>query len=291
MPGKSATRLSWLACMAAVVGTTVAAGAAHAQNASLPYGNAAARGTEPLSAFGDGSQAIPTADGLRGATSDDPAFAPDNRATQSPLNYGRPRPKKPVLYTPNPRASRPLPQLVPYATASGTRKRVPAAPTGDTRRLVTPATTPAPTIAAVPLIERRPRPRVDAAPFAPTGVDVGSLRLTPFVETGLGYDTNPNRQSFGVKASPFARADVGIGAQSQWSEHNLTADLHGGYSDYFRNHNADHPDGAGKINSRIDVLRETQIDLEGRFLLSTQTPGSPQIAVPGSTYITNRPPC
>ena len=267
---------------AVVVGAAAAPGLAFAQAALPPYG---APALAPLSAFGDGTQAGVSAPALRGATSDDAAPAlPGSQAADSPINYGRPRPRRSNLYKPDPRAARPLPPLAPYATA-GPRRRAPALAPASAAG----ATVPGPTVAAVPVIERRPRPKVEDTPFAPTGVDAGSLRLTPFVETGLGYDTNPNRQFSSVHASPFAEVDAGLGVQSQWSQHSLTADLRGGYDDYFRNHAADRPNGTGKVDARIDVLRDTQIDLESRFLLATQTPGSPQIAVPGSTFITNRP--
>jgi hypothetical protein len=284
VPGGSGKRLSRLAGLAALVGAAGAPGIAMAQSALPPYGGSAVTATTPLPIYGDGTQANVSGAPLRGATSDGPAApVPTIGTAESPINYGRPRPKKSVLYKPDPRGSRPLPPLAPYATAQGTRKR--GGPAADQGAVVAPA----PTVAAVPIIERRARPKVDDAPFAPTGVDAGSLRLTPFVETGLGYDTNPNRQSASVRASPFAEVNAGVGVQSQWSQHSLTADLRGGYDDYFRLHAADHPNGAGKIDARIDVLRDTQVDLEGRFLLATQTPGSPQIAVPGSTFITNRP--
>ena len=274
--------------MAAIVGAVAAPGVAMAQSALPPYGGGSVgTGSAPASSslYGNGSQAGALGGSpLRGSTSDDPALPPlAGSAADSPLNYGRPRPKKSVLYKPDPRAARPLPPLAPYATAAGARKRGSLAPDP------TVVAAPAPTLAAVPIIERHARARVDDAPFAPTGVDVGSLRLTPFVETGLGYDTNPNRQSAGVRGSPFAEVNAGLGVQSQWSQHSLTADLRGGYDDYFRLHEADHPNGTGKVDLRIDVLRDTQIDLEGRFLLATQTPGSPQIAVPGSAFIVNRP--
>ena len=64
MPGESATRLSRLAGAAAFVGAAAAALPAFAQNAALPYGNAAARGPNLAGVYGsrltlaDGSQVL-----------------------------------------------------------------------------------------------------------------------------------------------------------------------------------------------------------------------------------------
>lgn len=252
--------------------------------------------------------------GLRGtdADTDAPQPAPQasvpppapNDATTTPLlgalpdpggmiNYGKPKPKKPKLYKPpkpNPRASPPLPPLVPYLTAPDVRKKKTTAPVVNDPD-VPDATTlvPPPTVAAIPTLPQPKRPKPDPDPFAPLGVDVGSLRLFPFVETGIGYDSNPNRLSSEVQGSIYNRTDGGLKLESEWSRNSLTADLHGGYSDYFQFHAADRPDAAATIVGRVDVTRDTQINSETRFSLSTQQPGSPQIALPGAVFITNRP--
>jgi hypothetical protein len=242
---------------------------------------------------------------LRGSDADVPITAADPLAqpvigfdapngglidTSDDINYGRPKPKPPKLYTPKPktltpntRVSPPLPPLTTYPTAPGTRARAGNQAPAD------PATQPAPTIATTQPLPLAKKPKPDPAPFDPIGIGADSLRLFPFVETGIGYDTNPNRLANGVKASPYWRSDAGVTMNSNWSEHSLTADLHGGYSDYFQNHDADRPNGVGKITGRIDVTRDTQVDLDTHFTLDTQQPGSPQLAVPGSVLIVNRP--
>jgi hypothetical protein len=255
------------------------------------------------------------ANGLRGGSSEDlrgtvsnasaqDASAPDD-ASANPLdpdaertapqtaapviNYGQRRPKKPQLYTPksplyqlDPKVSRPLPPLEPYVKAPGSRKRQTTSPASD-------PTKPAPSVAVIPAIPGPLRPKPDEHPFDPLGVDVGSLRMLPFVELGGGYDSNPNRLSSGVKGSPFGQAAGGLDVNSQWSNHSLTATLRGGYSDFFDFHEADRPNLQTKIDGRIDVTRDTKIEAEGRFTLDTQQPGSQQLAIPGSTFIVGRP--
>jgi hypothetical protein len=211
------------------------------------------------------------------------------------INYGRPKPKKPKLFTPksplfrtDPRVSRPLPPVVPYQTAPGTRIRKGASTAPN---IATPADAvpPGPTMAAIPFNRPPPKPRPDPTPFTPLGIDAGTLRLFPFVELGGGYDSNPNRQTSNVKGSSYGRADAGLDVNSQWANHSLTATLRGGYSDYPDLHVADRPDLQTKIDGRIDVLRDTQIDLEGRFTLDTLQPGSQQLATSGSTFSVGRP--
>jgi len=132
-------------------------------------------------------------------------------------------------------------------------------------------------------------PKPDPTPFAPLGIDVGSLRLFPYVETDTGYDSNPNTLSTDVVGSPYVHGEAGLRAESQWSQHSLTADLRGGYYDYFRVPEADRPEAAGTLTGRVDVTKQTQINLVSTFGLQTQQPGSPILAIPGSVFITSRP--
>ncbi len=206
-------------------------------------------------------------------------------ATSNYINYGKKKPKKPKFYRLHkiqPPGLPPLPPLTSYKTAPETLPRGSNPPLQDPNN-------PGPTVAVVPLLPRPLRPKPDPTPFAPAGVDVGSLRLVPYVETDTGYDTNPNFLSDDVVGSPYVHGEVGLSAQSLWSQHSLTATLRGGYYDYFRVPAADRPEAAGTITGRIDVLRDTQINLVSTFDVETQQPGSPILAIPNSVFITNRP--
>ena len=202
-------------------------------------------------------------------------------------NYGKPRKKKPKLYHPDPKVSRPLPGLVPYRGAPGPQRKVlnpVAAPTDAVDPLQ-----PAPTIAVIPSPVRVRPTLVDADPFAPTGVRVGSLRLLPFVETSTGYESNPNQVTVGVKPSSVLRVDGGLDVSSDLSNNSISGALRGGYSDFPSNTDANRPDFSGVIDGRLDVTRNDQINAEARLTVATQTPGSPLLAVPTSVYITGRP--
>jgi hypothetical protein len=216
-------------------------------------------------------------------------------APDATTNYGKPRlraklPRRnPALYPP-PAAARPaLPPLEPYRTSAEGRERLKlrpsSAPVVDEPRIVPP-----PGVAVVPTLPVKPRPKVDNDPFAPVGIGIGDLRLRPYVETGIGYDDNPNRTPNPRHGSAFWRGDAGLNVQSDWSRHSVNGSLRLGYSDFFSVPSANRPDGAGAVGARIDVTRDTSIDLGGTFALDTLRPGSPDITTPGSSVSTNRPP-
>ncbi len=64
---------------------------------------------------------------------------------------------------------------------------------------------------------------------------------------------------------------------SNWSRHELTADLRGSYTSYGAAPGQDRPAFDGKIDGRIDVTSRTRIDLESRLVVATDNPGSPNI--------------
>ncbi len=202
-------------------------------------------------------------------------------------NYGRPRPKKSVLYQlPRIRrvGQRPLPLLRAYATA----------PAPSLRRLSiadlpTDLTDPGPTVAVIPILPQPLRPKADLTPFDAVGVGVGSLRLYPYVETATGYDSNPNLLNTDVKGSPYIYGETGLKVQSDWSQSSVAADLHGGYYDYLTDPTANQPNASGTITGRIDVTRQSQINLQTTFSLTEGTPGSPLLSVPNAVFVTSRP--
>ena len=75
----------------------------------------------------------------------------------------------------------------------------------------------------------------------PLGVDVGLLRLTPYVETDVGFDSNPQRISTDKKGSPVLRGEVGVAETSLWNTNQLTTNLEAGYSDYLKEPSASRP--------------------------------------------------
>ena len=67
--------------------------------------------------------------------------------------------------------------------------------------------------------------------------------------------------------------------QSNWSRHELKADLRGSYTGYSPDETPtlSRPYFNGKVDGRIDVTRDTHIDLGSRVLVSTDNPGSPNL--------------
>lgn len=117
-----------------------------------------------------------------------------------------------------------------------------------------------------------------ADPYAPLGLRVGSLYVFPSIEESVGYDTNPG-QVQGGKGSRESRTDGEIRLQSDWSSHELTGDLRGGYSYFPDLKGANRPDGDGKVDLRLDATKDLNFVIEGRGNLSTQQPGSVNLPV------------
>jgi len=123
---------------------------------------------------------------------------------------------------------------------------------------------------------RRLTPEAD--PFAPTGVLIGAFLLKPAIETTGAYDTNPARVSQGTP-SWYAVVAPELLINSNWSRHELTANLRGSYTSYATASELNRPSVDTKVNGRIDITPWTRADLEGRFLVGTDNPGSPNIQV------------
>jgi hypothetical protein len=196
------------------------------------------------------------------------AAPPEPPAASGAANYGKPLP--PAGKKPKKNFAHPLPALVPYPISAEAKR---AARTGA-------AEPPSPSTAMPALLPRKAKPRVEEDAFAPTGVDLGLLRLRLHEETDFGYSDNPNQAAKGaanLRPSTFWRQQLGAEAASDWNVHSLIGDLRLGYTDYFNANSANTPDGAGHIRARIDVTRETKVEIDGNFTLSTQNPSSPNL--------------
>jgi hypothetical protein len=157
-------------------------------------------------------------------------------------------------------------------TGTGATANASAAPTS-----VAPSAAPAPdpTLAVPRSLVRRPV--VDDKPFDPLGIRAGSFQLRPAIEVTGGYDTNPARSNAGGGASNFGIVAPELKVNSNWSRHELTADLRGSYTSYGAAPGQDRPAFDGKIDGRIDVTGRTRVDLESRLVIATDNPGSPNI--------------
>jgi hypothetical protein len=143
-------------------------------------------------------------------------------------------------------------------------------------RPLPPATTAASQAVEPPPIVQRIRPPPQADPFDPVGIRAGSLLLRPAIEITGGYDTDPGRVPRGPGSALLIVAPE-LQARSQWQRHELSADIRGSYTAYKTTSQLDRPYLDAKVKGRIDVTSDRRLDLEGRFLLTTDNPGDPDL--------------
>jgi len=123
---------------------------------------------------------------------------------------------------------------------------------------------------------------VDLNPFGPTGVHVGTFYLLPAVELTGGWDSNPQHATIAKSAPEYLLAPELMGS-SDWERHSLTFNIHGSYlgygSTFFPNSPVwlNRPGLDSRVNGRMDVDSHDHVDIEGRFLIGTDNPGSPNI--------------
>lgn len=123
--------------------------------------------------------------------------------------------------------------------------------------------------------QRRPMPNLNDA-YEPVGLRGGTFLWKPSVEVTRGYDTNPQRTPNGP-SSGYTLVAPELNAKSEWSQHELNLALRGSYSFFDKLPESNRPMLETKATGRIDVSRDTQINLEGRYYLSTDYPGSPNL--------------
>ena len=149
------------------------------------------------------------------------------------------------------------------------------------------------------------RAHVEQDPFGPLGVRSGSLVFYPAVELSGGYDSNPLRLRAGQPSAATLSVSPELLMRSDWQRHSLTADIRGNYSWYSRTFDGittdtslldcgcgttssvgtsgvprslDRPSLESRVNGRLDVFGKSHADVEGRFSVGTDNPGSPNIA-------------
>jgi hypothetical protein len=128
----------------------------------------------------------------------------------------------------------------------------------------------------VAVLPRRKKPAVEEDPYAPLGIRAGAFILRPAIELSGGYDSNPARDANRRGSALYVVAPEFL-AQSLWSRHELIANVRGNYTAYSATPTFDRPTIDAKLNGRIDVSRDTRVDLEGRYALSTDSPNSPDL--------------
>jgi hypothetical protein len=123
------------------------------------------------------------------------------------------------------------------------------------------------------------RPRIlpyELNPFEAVGTTYGSFLFRPAVEVTRGYDTNPARTMRG-DGSWFSIVAPQLQVNSLWTRHELTATLRGSYWEYDTIDRLSRPLVDTKVNGRFDITSLARIEVEGRYYLGTDSPGSPNI--------------
>jgi len=131
-----------------------------------------------------------------------------------------------------------------------------------------------------PTKKRRPHPDEPTDPFAPAGIRAGAFDIYPAIEVLGGYDSNPNATEGGDGAAIYTVAPE-VKINSDWARHSLKAELRGSYTGYSPDSSPtlSRPYLKGKVDGRIDVNRDTQLNLDSSVLVSTDNPGSPNLQV------------
>ncbi len=125
-------------------------------------------------------------------------------------------------------------------------------------------------------------------PYEPLGIRAGSFILRPAIEVTGGYDSNPGRGSKAEGSSYYLIAPE-LQAKSDWDRHEFRAKLRGSYDGYPDLPSLNRPFFESVLDGRIDVTRQTRVELQGRLQYSTDMPGSPnfQADVAKPTPFTN----
>jgi hypothetical protein len=165
----------------------------------------------------------------------------------------------------------PLPPISPY--------QKPAPPAANKAFASAPGEPPLPELGPIRKKPTKRRAHIEPDdPYAALGIHSGGMTYFPAVELIGGYDTNPARTPGGKGALLYSVAPEFL-AQSNWSVHELKAELRGSYTGY----NPDttptlsRPNFNGKVDGRVDVTRDTRVDLGTRLTVGTDNPGSPNL--------------
>jgi hypothetical protein len=210
-----------------------------------------------------------------------PQIYPARAATRTGASLPPPADELPV--------NNPPPEVHPAAAANrpGAVLGMPAPEYYDYSLLTDAITTPAPTLQPPNTYVLGQRPQrllpilAETDPYAALGIRAGSFLLFPSLDLNGAYSTNPERTPTGGGAatpSPYIVAAPELRVQSDWERHSLSADISGSWTQYTANDllpSLNVPYMNSKIDGRVDVSRDTQINLQLRGVINTDNPGSP----------------
>jgi hypothetical protein len=115
-------------------------------------------------------------------------------------------------------------------------------------------------------------------PYVPLGIRAGSFVVLPALELSAANTSNAQRTTGSSGATYFVAAPELV-AHSDWARHALDINIHGTYTEYAQalTPSLNAPFLDSRVDGRIDVLRNTQVITENRFILATDNPGSPNL--------------
>jgi hypothetical protein len=125
----------------------------------------------------------------------------------------------------------------------------------------------------------RTLPFAGVDPYEALGIKAGNFLILPALELSTGYSNNAARVPGGPGSMYYVVAPE-VHVRSDWASNSLTADIVSSYTAYGSDAftpSLNAPFLNAKVDSQLDVTRYTQILLEGRTIVSTYAPGSPNI--------------
>jgi Putative beta-barrel porin 2 len=117
-------------------------------------------------------------------------------------------------------------------------------------------------------------------PYAALGIRAGSFILLPSLDFSGAASTNPEHVPGGPPAAYVVAAPELI-VRSDWERHSLTADIAGSWTQFTQDlvPSLNVPYMNSRVDGRIDVTRDTAINLQLRGIINTDNPGSPNTGV------------
>ncbi len=122
-------------------------------------------------------------------------------------------------------------------------------------------------------VEPGTRPVSEDDPFAPTGIQIGSLRLTTIVEQGIGYTTNRQNAAMG-DGGAVSQTELDMTLRSEWSRHDLEIVGAGKYQTNFDS--GIDPDPSAQIDARLrlDLIDGYEATIGGNYEFETESASS-----------------
>ncbi len=210
--------------------------------------------------------------------------SPGDASLSDPLHPLRGRSAKTVVVSPKVKGAKPQ-DIRPNAAVAAPTPPVNVAPVcvaaeGATAQApITPPALPALGLAPPPL-RGTIRSRADDY-YAPVGTRVGNIRLDMNADQQVGYDDNTARSTGDQPRRPsaFYREGGELRLRSDWSQHELSGEVGGGYSWYPSAKEANRPDLNSRLGLRLDLSRDTQLNFETKAVIDTQSPNSPDLSL------------